>query len=550
MSTGITPKKRRELFEAAMAGDISTSDLPTPVTRDEKYMYEAATSGGGGGGNISSANVTAMTGYSKAAEAADISTSDTLNAAMGKLEKGVDDNKTNISSVQGELTYSPLCNFKQGGLHWETGSVSPTTRAIYTTDFVDEAIIKISCSSDFKINIFAYNKITGEYVGHLVTDGTFKKTNVYLFVTEFTFNWNLGYKYRICFYNADNTTDILPTAGVNLNCVTNKLNYFQQYLPINQPIKRAKNPNFTGTPVTIFANDDSAAIAGVDDGLLNTVSVVKINDSMYYMYYEGFGADGTADYSNINLCFAYSTDGATFIKGFPQGIEPPISGTNLLLPKGSTHGHCVVRLSESEFRMVTIDASGANRIAKIWKSSDGINWTVIRQITDGYNDSMVSCVLRGNLLKIFLRTRNSYGRAIGVITTDIDGNRTTASWDSVLSLNDSAAQLYQASASILDDKCELLIPTVYNPNTSVQYVMGVIVDDDVCQPVYMNNNTVMDNNVKSIYFASGIVDINRKTYAYYVTRDSDHEHFVMGTTKSAIKRIEIVDGTYTNVVAP
>ena len=49
MATGITPKTRRELFEAALSGDISVDSLPTPVTRDEKYMYEAATSGGGGG---------------------------------------------------------------------------------------------------------------------------------------------------------------------------------------------------------------------------------------------------------------------------------------------------------------------------------------------------------------------------------------------------------------------------------------------------------------------------------------------------------------------
>ena len=57
---------------------------------------------GGGGGNIASNNVTAMTGYAKAETAADISTSDSLNAAMGKVEKRISDNESNISSVQGE----------------------------------------------------------------------------------------------------------------------------------------------------------------------------------------------------------------------------------------------------------------------------------------------------------------------------------------------------------------------------------------------------------------------------------------------------------------
>lgn len=57
-----------------------------------------ASTSGGGGGNIASNNVTAMTGYSKAQTVADISTSDSLNVAMGKLEKRVSDNATDILS--------------------------------------------------------------------------------------------------------------------------------------------------------------------------------------------------------------------------------------------------------------------------------------------------------------------------------------------------------------------------------------------------------------------------------------------------------------------
>ena len=73
----------------------------------DKYYYfdgtqwnEMPNSGGGGGGDITSANVTAMTGYEIAEEADAIETTDTLNEAIGKLEKGVSDNETNISSLQ------------------------------------------------------------------------------------------------------------------------------------------------------------------------------------------------------------------------------------------------------------------------------------------------------------------------------------------------------------------------------------------------------------------------------------------------------------------
>lgn len=54
--------------------------------------------GGGGGDDITSANVTAMTGYAKAQTASAISTSDTLNQAMGKLEKGLDGKEATIDA--------------------------------------------------------------------------------------------------------------------------------------------------------------------------------------------------------------------------------------------------------------------------------------------------------------------------------------------------------------------------------------------------------------------------------------------------------------------
>lgn len=296
---------------------------------------------------------------------------------------------------------------------------------------------------------------------------------------------------------------------------------------------------FVGSPITIFENDDSTAISGVDDGLLNAVSVVKISDSMYYMYYEGFS--GGANYSNISLCFAYSTDGEHFTKGFPSGVTAPIAETNRLLPKGSTHGQCVVLVPDevNSFRMVTIKGTDANRIAQLWKSPDGINWTLHRQISDGYNDSFVSVIVRGNLLKIFVRNRQGEVRTIGVITTDLEGNRHDESYVLEILSESSTQQLYQASASILDDHRELLLPTIYNPNTSVETVAAMILNNQSAEYKTLNVSAVIPSDVKSIYFGSGLVNIGLKTYAYYSTRDSDHEHFVLGTTKSAIKRIEV-----------
>ena len=102
---------------------LSTDSKPTTkvdintILREldtNKYYYFDGTTwnqipssgGGGGGGDITSANVTAMTGYEIATEAEDIETTDTLNEAVGKVEYRVGQNETNISSIQSHIVFS------------------------------------------------------------------------------------------------------------------------------------------------------------------------------------------------------------------------------------------------------------------------------------------------------------------------------------------------------------------------------------------------------------------------------------------------------------
>ena len=87
--------------------DVEINTIFHALDTDKYYYFDGTqwneipnTGGGGGGGDITSANVTAMTGYEIAEEADAIETTDTLNEAIGKLEKGVSDNETNISSIQ------------------------------------------------------------------------------------------------------------------------------------------------------------------------------------------------------------------------------------------------------------------------------------------------------------------------------------------------------------------------------------------------------------------------------------------------------------------
>ena len=93
--------------------DVEVNTIFHALDTNKYYYFDGTnwteipnTGGGGGGGDITSANVTAMTGYEIAEEADAIETTDTLNEAIGKLEKSVSDNETNISSLQGHFTFS------------------------------------------------------------------------------------------------------------------------------------------------------------------------------------------------------------------------------------------------------------------------------------------------------------------------------------------------------------------------------------------------------------------------------------------------------------
>lgn len=108
-------------YTANMLG-LSTDQKPTDVDVNtiireldtNKYYYFDGTDwnqipnsgGGGGGGDITSENVIAMTGYEIAEEADAIETTDTLNEAVGKLEKGVSINENNISTLQQQVGYA------------------------------------------------------------------------------------------------------------------------------------------------------------------------------------------------------------------------------------------------------------------------------------------------------------------------------------------------------------------------------------------------------------------------------------------------------------
>lgn len=83
------------------------------------------------GSDLVASDITAMTGYAKAQTASAIAATDTLNQAMGKLEKKADDNTTSLSSKQNQVLGS-----------WTAGTAT-THSTPASTDTVLQALQKI-----------------------------------------------------------------------------------------------------------------------------------------------------------------------------------------------------------------------------------------------------------------------------------------------------------------------------------------------------------------------------------------------------------------------
>ena len=117
---------------------IPNGSIFTEIDTGDTYMYDAdnttwyqVTIGGGGGSTrgLSSKDIGAMTNYVKAQTGAAIATTDTLNQAIGKVEKRVEVNENNILSEQGKtvgMTAGGSNYITVGGIRVYVSATAPT----------------------------------------------------------------------------------------------------------------------------------------------------------------------------------------------------------------------------------------------------------------------------------------------------------------------------------------------------------------------------------------------------------------------------------------
>ncbi len=288
-------------------------------------------------------------------------------------------------------------------------------------------------------------------------------------------------------------------------------------------------------PITILANNDAGATI-YDNGLVNFASILKVSESMYYLYYTCYGKTDTITDPNQHLAFAYSTDGFTYTRGFPNGITPPIAGTNLIAQNNMIE-LCVFKVQDATnpFRMVANKAVGdVTQIVTLYKSADGINWTEIKELTAGGNDTQTSVVVRGNVLKLFIRMYNN-GRRVGVLYCDIDGNILSTPTIVIMDNNN----LYMAAASALDDHREILFPTNYDPSTDEETMLEYILNGERYDQITLNTSVILSASDKSVYAAPSLINIGLDTYLLFATRSSSHNSFNVNTTISQLKLAKV-----------
>ena len=281
----------------------------------------------------------------------------------------------------------------------------------------------------------------------------------------------------------------------------------------------------------ILASDDEDA-SGYEDYSMSLGNVLKISDGMYYLYYYGQGKrDDHSSDARGHILFAHSTDGFNWVRGFPQGVEPPISGEGkeclVFEEKIAEQQMFKVPDNEYPYRMVAghskfgADGDYIKNMTSFWKSRDAIHWEYVRKIYNRCYDSQYCCIVRGSYIKCYMRTRsqgnpNPGARYVGVMTLDLDGNMVSPPTTIGLRL------YYNTAATALDERRDILFPTYYVPATNAEHLSCFIIDGDKARKVDVDFSNLLEEKDKQMYFMPGIINIGEDFYIFYLTRDEVH----------------------------
>ena len=334
----------------------------------------------------------------------------------------------------------------------------------------------------------------------------------------------------------NNDSPILSQADIDfineeITTINGEIEDLQQAVGASS-LGKVNSVTFPDLPITIMSNTDEESTF-YDNVLIGYSNILKISDSMYYLYYSGMGEIGQGD-TDQRLCFAYSTDGFNYTRGFPTGVEAPVPGTNILA-EFNIREQVIFHVQDetNPYRMIANDAS-YNMM--LYKSPDAIHFDFEhgKKCCNGTRDCQVSAIVRGNIIKLYVRgvrydeLHPNGTRAVDVAYCDIDGNIVSPA---VVALP--VNSLYQASASYLDDHREILFPSFYNDNRPTTQPGGMggddsmalrcyIVSGDNYQEVQLDTSRILTNADKAVYVSPYLIDINNNLYFLMCVNNKTH----------------------------
>lgn len=273
--------------------------------------------------------------------------------------------------------------------------------------------------------------------------------------------------------------------------------------------------SFPEEPVVLFDNSDAGK------QLLGYFNIVQVREDLAYMYFIALEEGSEIKDFNHNLYFAWSED-LTHWK-----FELPDGNTDNLIKEGLIEQSvCYIEGDEYPFRLVGNVWEDDRYKLCMWFSKDGINFDRRKVlIEDRKHDSQCALVPGKDCIKLYFRQSvklgpGNYDRRIVLCHIDYEGNV----------LDDykfiSGHYLYNSSASRIDDRYDLLLPTFFNNAPGMgdscrftAYIQDGLYSHEIDCPL----NDYVEEDEKWAITAPGILHRDGKSYIGYSTRNTSHD---------------------------
>lgn len=319
---------------------------------------------------------------------------------------------------------------------------------------------------------------------------------------------------------------------------------FLAFSQTNQLSRKWANTFTLSEPITIMTSSSDATEFGFDNRYLGYFTILQIKPDLFYMYYECCGTNRNV---NNHLAFAYSTDGMNWVKSYPEGISHTvyddqnqlIENTNLIFYKDIREFDVVKVLDyDYPFRMIANECVNQDKFTNdtqlcMWKSKDGVNFVDKVVLLTSKHDTQPSVIVRGNMMKIYLRLRGPQKiseRHIGYMYVDLEG--TMIAPPTLLSDD----LYYTSAASILDESREILFPTYFDQkHPEENHFEACVVENNILHKLDVDMSILSRGDDKWGMICSHIITINHSQYIAYQQTNFDHT----GATKANVKKAEL-----------